>query len=412
MNRVTVTGFGVVSPVGTGREAFFASLAAGASGIGPITRFDAGTFAVRQAAEVKDRSPLPDEDAPEAARDPKVGFLLAAAREALAEAGISSLEGGLLHLGTSLGTTELEGFAVQDRGRASLPFRVEQGRQVRLPMKIPLDVGARLLARRYGVPSLMLTNCSACAAGAQAIGHAFRGIRAGRFPRAVCGGFDSFVNPIGMGGFQLLGALSTDADRGARSCRPFDADRRGTILGEGAAVFVLESWEYARAEGKPILAEIVGFGSTLDAHSLSAPDPEGEGAARAMEAALKDAGIEPAAVRHINAHGTGTLLNDEVEAAAIRRVFRRVWEGIPVSATKSVTGHLIGAAGPVELGACLLPFMKGVLPPNLSLEAVGHGCELNHVTRPGEAWGGEYAMNNTFGFGGQNAVLVLRRALG
>jgi len=167
--------------------------------------------------------------------------------------------------------------------------------------------------------------------------------------------------------------------------------------------------EYAQTQGKEVLAEICGYGSTLDAHNLSAPDPGGDGASRAMEMALNDAGIVPVHVDHINAHGTGTLLNDEVEAIAIRRVFDGFWERIPVSATKSMTGHLIGAAGPIELGACLLPLLKGILPPNPSMDRVGRGCELNHVTEAGTPWNGEYIVSNSFGFGGQNGVLVIRK---
>jgi 3-oxoacyl-[acyl-carrier-protein] synthase II len=217
------------------------------------------------------------------------------------------------------------------------------------------------------------------------------------------------INPLGVGGFQLLGALTTDNERGEAACRPFDASRSGTVLGEGAAAVVLEPLEKARCEAKPILAEVCGYGSTLDAHSLTAPDPEGEGAARAMRSALEDAGLPPEAIAHVNAHGTGTLLNDEVEARAIRRVFSKCWERIPVSATKSVTGHMIAAAGAVEFGACLLPLMRSVLPINPFLSEVGRGCELAHVTSQAGPFEGEYVLTNSFGFGGQNASLILRR---
>jgi 3-oxoacyl-(acyl-carrier-protein) synthase len=257
-----------------------------------------------------------------------------------------------------------------------------------------------------------LTNCSACAAGAQAIGHSFHAIRSGRFERAVCGGFDSMINPLGIGGFQLLGALTTENQQGARACRPFDSERKGTVLGEGAAMFVLEPLEKARAEGKEILGEMMGYGSTLDAYSLSAPDPDGDGAARTMFMALKDARIPASKVHHINTHGTGTQLNDEVEAKAIRRVFAETWEKIPVTATKAMTGHLIAAAGPIELGACLFTLLRRVIPPNASLARVAQGCELHHVTEPGTPFEGEYILTNSFGFGGQNVSLVLRRGDG
>jgi 3-oxoacyl-[acyl-carrier-protein] synthase II len=318
-------------------------------------------------------------------------------------------EGTLLHLGASLEILDLGRLA----NNGSPDFRevvrqsVDDGRP---PLQIPLDTAARCIEGSFGRPGRALTNCSACAAGAQAIGHGFHAVRAGEFELAVCGGFDSMVNPLGVGGFQLLGALTTDNASGARACRPFDAARSGTVLGEGAAVVVLEPLEKARAEGKRILAEVLGYGSSLDAHSLSAPDPEGKGAERAMSDALRDAELAPEAVGHINAHGTGTLLNDEVEAKTIRRLFSGTWQDIAVSATKSITGHCIAAAGAIEVGACLLPLARGVLAPNPSLDRVGNGCELNHITEAGIAFEGEYVMSNSFGFGGQNAALVLGRA--
>lgn len=408
MRRVAITGFGVVSPIGANRVAFWEALTAGQSGIASITRFDVSTFEVRLAGEVKTMPSLPDAVAAVAADDPKVGFAFAAAAEALEEAGLAALDGEtLLHLGTSLEIFDLR--KVVDAGANGLPAFVDRLLANDRALQIPLDTANRLIADRFGRPAGSLTNCSACAAGIQAIGHGFHAVRDGRCEIAVCGGFDSMLNPLGVGGFQLLGALSTDNDRGEHACRPFDAARRGAVLGEGAAVVVMEPFERARAAGKEILAEVGGYASTLDAHSLTAPDPAGDGAMRAMRGALVDAGIEASRIGHLNAHGTGTRLNDAIEAAAIRAVFPDTWESIPVSATKCMTGHLIAAAGAVEIGACLLPLMRGFLPPNISLASVGRGCELNHVTAAGAVFSGEYAMTNSFGFGGQNASMVLRR---
>jgi 3-oxoacyl-[acyl-carrier-protein] synthase II len=413
MRRVAVTGFGVVSPIGVGREAFWDALRAGRSGIGRIARFDCSRFAVQLAGEVKETPPLPDRVAAIAAEDPKVGFAFAACAEAMASAGLARLgPDALLHLGVSLEIFPVDRIAFG--GAPDLPGVLDRvldpaGRGDR-PFQIPLDAANRLIEEAFGRPGESLVNCSACAAGAQAIGHAFRGVRSGRFDVALCGGFDSMINPLGVGGFQMLGALTTDNDRGASACRPFDASRSGTVLGEGAAAFVLEPLDAARAAGKPVLAEVCGYGSTLDACGLSAPDPEGDGAARAMRAALDDARLPPEAIGHLNAHGTGTQLNDEIEAAAIRRVFDGTWQKIPVSATKSVTGHLIAAAGAVEAGACLLPLLRGWLPPNPWLRKVAPGCELFHVTGEAARFDGEYALSNSFGFGGQNAALILRRA--
>jgi 3-oxoacyl-[acyl-carrier-protein] synthase II len=365
---------------------------------------------VQLAGEVKERPDLPSDVAHIAEQDPKVGFAYSASAAALADAGIERLDARTtLHLGTSLEVFNLADLACDpEGGLLAVAARAAAGNGRAL--QVPLDTATRLICAHFGPPGAMLTNCSACAASAQAIGHGFRNVRSGRLEVAVCGGFDSMINPFGLGGFQLLGALTTDNDRGPTACRPFDASRSGTVLGEGAAVLVLEPLEKARAEGKPVLAEVCGYGSTLDAHGLSAPDPEGDGAARAMCAALADAGIGPDAVGHINAHGTGTRLNDEVEAKAIRRAFDGFWEHIPVNATKSVTGHLIGAAGALEVGACLLPLTTGTIPPNPSLKRVGAGCELAHVTGGPARLEKEYVLSNSFGFGGQNASLVLRTA--
>lgn len=408
MNRVAVTGFGAVSPLGNGREAFWRGLVEGRSGIARITHFDCATFGVQLAGEVKEALKLPEAVARVADRDPKVGFAFAACAEALAQANIEHLpSSALLHLGVSLEIFHLED--VTPGGRIDFP---ETARRCLTgdtpPLQSPLDTAAEAIQEHFGHVSRALTNVSACAASAQAIGHGFREIRAGRCEMAVCGGFDSMLNPLGVGGFQLLGALTTANERGPHACRPFDASRDGTVLGEGAAVLVLEPLEKARAEGKQVLAEICGFGSTLDAHSLSAPDPDGDGAARAMRGALADAGIAPEQVAHINTHGTGTRLNDEIEASAIRSVFS-TWQRIPVSSTKAMTGHLIAAAGAVEAGACLLALTEGTLPPNPCLERVGAGCELDHVVTPGRRLEGEHVLSNSFGFGGQNAALIFRR---
>lgn len=408
MSRVAITGFGVVSPLGNGRDAFWRGLADGRSGISRITHFDCATFAVQLAGEVKEPLEFPEVVAQIARRDPKVGFAFAACAEALEQAGIERLSlSALLHLGVSLEIFHLED--VTPGGRidfAETARRCLSGDAP--PLQSPLDTAAEVIQQHFGRVARALTNVSACAASAQAIGQGFREIRAGRCELAVCGGFDSMVNPLGVGGFQLLGALTTENERGAHACRPFDASRSGTVLGEGAAVLVLEPLEKAQAEGKPVLAELCGFGSSLDAHSLSAPDPDGDGAVRAMRGALSDAGLALESIAHINTHGTGTRLNDEIEAAAIRKVFTH-WQRIPVSATKSVTGHLIAAAGAVEAGACLLALTEGSLPPNPCLERVGAGCELDHVTTPGRKLNGEYVLSHSFGFGGQNAALIFRK---
>jgi len=409
MRRVAITGFGVVSPVGAGRGTFWRSLAEGKSGIGPVTHFDASSFDVRLAGEVKARLELPEHVTAAAINDPKVGFAYAAGREAMEQAGLTGFgPDTLLHLGVSLEVFDLS--RAVHKGRADFAALADNCLSGGTPpLQTPLDTAARLLCVDYGAPGVTLTNCSACAAGAQAIGHGFHALRSGRFEAAVCGGFDSMLNPLGLGGFQILGALTTDNDRGQSACRPFDASRSGAVLGEGAAVMVLEPLDRAIAAGKAVLGEVCGYGSSLDAYGLSAPDSRGEGAVRAMRAAISDAGIHPEDIRHINAHGTGTVLNDEIEAMAIRGVFDGLWEDVPVSSIKSVTGHMIAAAGAVEAGACLAVLNDGLMPRNPFLSNVGRGCELRHVTEPGEKFNGGYILSNSFGFGGQNATLILKR---
>lgn len=408
MRRVAITGVGMISPVGNDCESCWNALAEGVSGIGRITRFDSSGFEVHLAGEVKGSLPLPESVEIIARHDPKVGFAFVASEEAMRQACIPALgPRSLLHMATSLETFDLG--KLIHKGKPDFGTIVERSMKIAsTPLQFPLDTAANLVITQYGRPGQSLTNCSACAASTQAIGHAFRAIRSGGFDMALCGGFDSMINPLGVGGFQLLGALTTRNEHEALACRPFDSQRAGTVLGEGAAMVVLEPLDSAQAAGKMILAEICGCGSSLDAYSVSAPDPDGNGAERAMRAALADARIPPSEIRHINAHGTGTILNDVIEARAIRRVFVDTWKDTPVSATKSMTGHLIAAAGAIEVGACLLAIVKGVLPPNPALERTGQDCELNHVTKPGCGFAGGHVLSNSFGFGGQNAALVLR----
>lgn len=406
MRRVVITGFGVVSPIGSGADAFFDALCDGINGIRPITRFDASGLDVRVAGEVADAQTFTDEkEFRLAERDPKVGFALTAAAEALAMAGIAAFSSSdLVHIGTSLETFFFKQFSVGSQADENTFFK----RLLTYPWRLPLDTALACIRARYGTPGQAATNCSACAAGAQSIGQAFHAIRDGRFSRALAGGFDSMINPLGVGGFQLLGAPATgEAPDGASLCRPFDAARKGLVLGEGAGFVALEERERALAEGKTAYAEIVGYGSTLDAFSLSAPDPNGDGAARSMLAALGDAHLAPDAVDHINAHGTGTQLNDPVEAKAIRHVFPDTWERIPVTAVKSMLGHSIAAAGAIETIACIGTLRRSMVPPNIGLEKVAADCELLHVVREAVPFTGSCVLTNSFGFGGQNATLIL-----
>lgn len=409
MRRVVITGFGIVSPIGTGADAFFDALGQGRNGIGPIRRFDASGLEVRYAGEVKDPLSLTCErEQILAERDPKTGFALVAAAEALGMAGIEAFSlDDCIHIGTSLETFFFKEFSVKPPEQFQEAF---SQRLVTHPWRLPLDAALRAIQTRYGRGEQAVTNCSACAVGLQTIGQAFHAVRNGRCSRALAGGFDSMINPLGVGGFQLLGAPAIgDPAPGKAFCRPFDAGRSGLVLGEGAGFVVLEEREKALSLGKTPYAEVLGYGATLDAHGLSAPDPDGNGAARAMLAALRDAKLPPQAVDHINAHGTGTQLNDPVEAAAIRRVFADTWQKVPVTATKSMLGHSIAAAGSMEAIACIYTLLRGIVPPNIGLDTVGSGCELMHVGRKAMPFEAGCVLTNSFGFGGQNAALILTR---
>lgn len=418
MNRVVVTGAGVASPLGTGKARFFDGLREARSGVREIRSFDASSFPVRIAGEVPDvdagRIALPFPEAAALRRDPKALFFIEAAREALAQ----SFHGRMVdaffdpyRVGMSV-ATGLEIFHAPDllahvRGReldkvGLLAHALGQPEDAFL--EIPSHLAVLCMAREAGVRGPRAVNVSACAAGTQALGEAFSLLRDGELDAVIAGGFDSMVNPIGVGGFCLLGALSASNHLGPGASRPFDAERDGFVLGEGAAAFVLETEASARARGAQVLGEILGYGSSLDAFRVSDPDEQERGAVTAMRAALADAGIEPSAVDYINAHGTGTRKNDPAEARAIREVFGDAPP--PASSTKSQMGHLIGAAGAVEAVAVLFALAEQTLPATINLHSLDPECTLDCVPnrpRPAEV---RIALSNSFGFGGQNASLV------
>jgi len=398
--RVVITGLGCVSPLGPDVASLWRCL---------VSRFDTSTFEVKLAAEVKEPVVGFSEHASFFTEDVKVLFALEACRQALVDSGLCRLgSSALLHLGTSLETLDLGKVVYEGRTDfASVADRL--CRPGARPLQVPLDTAAELIQERWGTANVALTNVSACAASTQAIGHAFRRVRDGSCELAVCGGFDSMINPLGVGGFQLLGALATGLAQGPLSCRPFDSSRSGTVLGEGAAILVLETLESARKRRARVYGEILGHASSLDAYKVSAPDPSGAGARLAMLAALDDAGLPAAKVDAVSAHGTGTYLNDEVEAAALRQVLGPRWQTTPVIATKALVGHLIGAAGAIEVAAALQAFAQSALHPNPSLSRVASGCELDHVTGAPRPFDGDVILKNSFGFGGQNASLVLKR---
>lgn len=411
--RVTVTGLGLVTPAGVGASDFWTNLTAGRSGISALTLFDASGFPVRIGGAVRGFDPAPTQALfPDAAgeRDRKVLLGLCAIAQAITDSGLGAalLDHSQLHVGVSL-----ESFCLQDLTRLVDSPDLARALSEQLagsdrPLQTPLDRLARVAAVRYGIRR-RFTNCSACAAGAQAIGQAFQAVQFGETPLAIAGGADSMLNPLGLGGFSLLRILSTENDRPAEACRPFDLTRQGTVLGEGAAFLVLEDMAHARKRGARVYAEIAGYGSSMDAFRLSDPEPDGRGAVQAMRAALRDAALQPADIDCINAHATGTPKNDVVETRAIKEVLGARAREIPVHSVKSMTGHLIAASGAVEAAAGALTLVHNTVPPTINLHKPDPQCDLDYCPHHARVFGGDVILSNSFGFGGQNATLVLKR---
>lgn len=400
--RVVVTGMGVVSPIGSETGTFRDHLLTGVSGVGPITLFDPASLPTRIAAEAAwdDRT----------FRDRKVTFALDAAEQAFLAAsscgGPPRGDGGL-----SLGIG-LELFSMRDMVRMREPGGPSRrSLEDRLSfLQTPSDLCVHWISRKFGLTRPPVTHVSACAAGTDAIGTAFRMIATGRRRWMMAGGTDSMINPLGVGGFCRLGALTTRNDAPASASRPFDRTRDGFVLGEGAGIVVLEALDDARARGARIHAEIVGYGNSFDAHNISEPHPRGRGAYQAMVRALDEAGIPAGRIDCINAHGTSTPKNDVVETEAIKRLLGERARDVPVVATKSMVGHLISAAGAVEAIAAILCMESGMVHPTINLKEPDPECDLDYV--PGEARRCEqrFVLSNSFGFGGQNASIVLRSA--
>jgi 3-oxoacyl-[acyl-carrier-protein] synthase II len=400
--RVVVTGTGAVTPLGADVDQTWDGMHAGRSGVAPIAAFDPSELPVRFAAEVRHLDPDAHFGARDARRLDRFAQLgLVAARQALAQSGLdvaAAPERVGVVFGSGLGgiTTLVEQVGVlADRGPKRVsPFLVPMMMANMVTGQIAIETGAR------GPSSCTVT---ACAASATAIGDAADLVRLGRADAVVAGGAEAAVTPVCMAAFAQMKALSTRNDDPAAASRPFDADRDGFVVGEGAGALVVEELEHARARGATVLAEILGYGATSDAHHLTAPDPAGAGAAAAMRAALVDAGLPAEAVDYVNAHGTSTVLNDRTEALAIREV---LGTGVAVSSTKSVTGHLLGAAGAVEAVACTRVLATGLVPPTANLEHPDPDIGLDLVAREAREVPVRVALSNSFGFGGHNVTLL------
>ena len=407
--RVVVTGVGVVSPLGNDVTTMWEALLAGQSGVGHISQFDPSELDVQIAAEVKDFDPVALFGRRVARRNDKFTlFALEAARQAVVDAGLH-FENGLggqtgVIVGTGIGgvSTLLANYETLKR---SGPHRVSP---FMIPMMMP-NAASAAVAISYGLTGPNISVVSACATGSHAIGEAGDIIRRGQSEVMLCGGSEAAITLLSVAGFRNMGALSQRNDDPARACRPFDAQRDGFVIGEGAAILVLESLEHARRRGARIYAELIGYGATADASHITAPDEEGYGAARAISMALQDAGVPPEAVDYINAHGTSTLLNDRMETRAIRKVFGPHAERLAISSTKSMLGHLMGAAGAVEAIACVKSLETGWVHPTINYEHPDPECDLDYVPNQARQLEPQVALSNSFGFGGHNGCLAFRR---
>jgi len=419
--RVAVTGIGLVTPVGNDVATTWRSVLAGRSGAAPISLFDATGFSTRIAAEVKgfDASVLTADRKLVKFANRSHRFALAAAEQAMADAGIAPTPEDGERWGCAVGTGMMgvdyrDLAAVHDHSAPS--GDLDATRLLDDPVAAdPLvfcrsqsTAGVALLTRRFGIRGYATSVHTACASGGQAIGTALKLIRRGAVDRALAGGFDSMISPVGLSGFCLLSAVSADNDDPQHASRPFDATRNGFVLGEGAGFLVLEEWEAARARGARIYAELAGDGNSLSSYRITDAPPDGDGPIQSMQAALRDAGATPADVDYINAHGTSTPMNDRSESAAIRAVFGDRADAVSVSSTKSSMGHLIAAAGAVEVVMCALAIDRGEMPVNANYRDPDPDCALNLVVGEPRRQPVRMTLSNSFGFGGSNSCIALR----
>jgi len=409
-NRVVVTGMGMVTPLGLDASSTWQKLINGESGVDYITQYDPAITETKIAAEVKGFDPSQYLDRKESRHmDRFVQFAVVSALQAVKQAGIKDIpsqETGVV-IGVGIGglntlLTQYDVLREKGADRVS-PFLI--------PMMIP-DMASGQVSITLGAKGPNFCTSSACASGSDAIGEAYEIIKRGETAVMIAGGAESVITPIAVAGFNSARALSTRNNEPKKASRPFDAERDGFIIGEGAAVLILESLAHAERRGAPILAEIVGYGATSDAFHITQPANGGEGGARAMKAALKEAGMKPGEINYINAHGTSTPLNDKNETMAIKSVFEKEAYNVPISSTKSMTGHLLGAAGSLEAAICILAIQNGIIPPTVNLTTPDPECDLDYVPNTARKATLSTALSNVFGFGGHNSTLIFRRYKG
>ena len=410
--RVVVTGLGALSPVGNTADEFWSSLLQGRSGVGPITKFDTDGYPTRIAGEVRNFDPLNFVDKKDARRlDPYLQYAVASSVLAVQDAMLDTGKVDGSRFGVLIGSG-IGGISTLLESHRNL---LEKGPDRVSPFFIPMiiaNMASGLVSIRFGAKGPNSSVVTACATGNHAIGDSFKIIQRGDADEMIAGGSEAIIIPLTIAGFCSMKAMSTRNDEPTKAMRPFDATRDGFVCGEGAGIVILEALEHALARDARIYAEIVGYGMTGDGHHMTAPDPEGDGAMRAMTLALRDAGLDVSAVGYINAHGTSTPYNDKFETLAIKRVFGEHARRLAVSSTKSMTGHLLGAAGGVEAIATVLALHHGVLPPTINYETPDPECDLDYVPNQARKQNVEVALSNAFGFGGTNATLAFRTYLG
>lgn len=410
--RVVVTGVGIISALGCNAEETWKGILASKSGIGPITQFDCSKFSCRIAAEVRDFDPLQYFDKKELRRVGRfIQFAVAASEEALRSSGlrvtpeIAEMVG--VYIGSGIGA-----FEVIEREHRTL---LEKGPDRISPFFIPasiVNLASGNVSIRTGAKGPNSATATACTTSAHCIGDSFRLIQHGYADAMICGGAEACITPMGVGGFAAMRALSTRNEEPEKASRPWDRDRDGFVVGEGAGILILEELEFARRRGAPILAEIVGYGMSGDAYHITAPSEDGDGAYRVMRNAIRDAGITPGQIDYINAHGTSTPVGDVIECIALKRTFGEHAAKIAVSSTKSMTGHVLGGAGGLEAALTVFAIRDQIAPPTINLDNPGEGCDLDFVPHKARPMKIEYALSNSFGFGGTNGSLVFKRFSG
>lgn len=410
--RVVVTGMGLVIPTGIGVQTAWKNICEGRSGVGRLTRFNPNGFETKIAAEVKGFNPEAYIEKKEIKKmDLFIQYALAATKEALEDSGLKIIPENCEQIGVIVGTG-LGGLPSLEKYHQIL---LEKGPSRVSPFFIPMliaNMASGQIAIQFGVKGINSCLVTACATGAHCIGDAFRAILYGDAEAVIAGGTEANISPLTIAGFNSMKALSTRNDEPERACRPFEKNRDGFVVGEGAGIVILEELEFAFKRGARIYAELVGFGYTGDAYHITAPPPDGDGAIRCMRMAINDAGLKPEEIDYINAHGTSTPLNDATETQAIKKVFGEHAKKIPISATKSMTGHLLGAAGSTEAIFTILTIRDGIIPPTINYDEPDPECDLDYVPNVARHQPVNTAISNAFGFGGTNATLVLKKFIG